>query len=194
MNDLAEVYAFEGKFAQAEALYIQTLAGRRRLLGPEHSDTLETLSGFASMYQRRDKYALAETYAALALAGRRHALGSEHPDTMDSAYLLALAYQSQGKFSEAEPLAREVLDFDRKQRPDAWQRFRTESLLGASLAGRKNYTEAEPLLVDGYRGMIERKDRIAPPDWYFVDKAHEWLVQFCRASGKPREAVECPSN
>ncbi len=142
------------------------------------------------MYQRQGKYALAETYAAQALAGRRHALGSEHPDTMVSAADLALAYLSQGKFAESEPLAREAVEFDRKKQPDDWQRFRAESLLGASLAGQKKYAEAEPLLLEGYQGMVARKDRIAVPDRYHLDRAREWIVQLYQAWGKPEKAAE----
>ena len=40
MNNLADVYDEEGKYAQAEALYSQTLEIQRRVLGPEHPDTL----------------------------------------------------------------------------------------------------------------------------------------------------------
>jgi eukaryotic-like serine/threonine-protein kinase len=94
-----------------------------RVLGPEHSETLGTLSDFASLHQRQGKYALAETYAAQALAGRRHALGMEHPDTLASAADLALAYVSEGKFAEGEPLASETMGADRKSQPDDWQRF-----------------------------------------------------------------------
>ena len=190
MNNLADVYDVQGKYAQAEALFSQTLEIQRRVLGPEHPDTLDTLSDFASMYQRQGKYALAETYAAQALAGRRHALGPEHPDTMASAADLALAYLSQGKFAESEPLAREALEFDRKKQPDDWQRFRAESLLGASLAGQKKYAEAEPLLLEGYQGMVARKDRMAVPDRYHLDRAREWIVQLYQAWGKPEKAAE----
>jgi tetratricopeptide (TPR) repeat protein len=137
MSNLAACYGAQGKYAQAEALFSQTLEIQRRVLGPEHPHTLETLSDFASTYQRQGKYALAETYAAQALAGRRRALGSEHPDTMTSAADLALAYVWQGKFAEAEPLAREAVETDKKIQPGDWQRFRAESLLGASLAGEK---------------------------------------------------------
>jgi hypothetical protein len=142
------------------------------------------------MYQLKGKYALAETYARQAVAGQRHALGSEHPETMDSVADLALAYLSQGKFVESEPLAREALEMDRKKRPDDWQRFRSESLLGASLAGQKNYTDAEPLLSGGYQGMVARKDRIAVPDRYHLDRARQWLVQLYEAWGKPEKAAE----
>ena len=44
-----------------------------------------------------------------------------------------------------------------KQQPDDWQRFRAESLLGASLTGQKKYAEAEPLLLEGYEGMASAK-------------------------------------
>ena len=115
MNNLALVYFQQGKYAQAETLNNQTLEIRRRVRGPEHPDTLSTLSDFASMYQRQGKYALAENPAAQALTGKRHTLGPEHPDTIDSASALALSYQSQGKFAESELLAREVVEFDRKR-------------------------------------------------------------------------------
>jgi tetratricopeptide (TPR) repeat protein len=188
MNNLAVVYYSQGKYAQAEALFSQTLEIERRVLGPEHPDTLDTLSVFASMYQRQGKYVQAETHAAQALAGRRHALGSEHPDTIAAATDLALAYFSQGKFAASEPLAREALEFNRKKQPEDWQRFRAESLLGASLAGQKKYAEAEPLLLEGYRGMAERKDEIGAPDWYHLDHAREWIVQLYQAWGKPAKA------
>ena len=133
---------------------------------------------------------MAETYAAQALAGRRHALGPEHPDTMASAADLGLAYVSQGKFTESEPLAREAMEFNRKKQPDDWQGFRAETLLGASLAGQKKYAEAEPLLLEGYQGMVARKDKIEVPNWYHLDRAREWIVQLYQAWGKPGKAAE----
>lgn len=109
------------------------------------------------MYQRQGKYTLAETYVAQTLAGRRHALGSEHPDTMASVADLALAEVSEGRFAESEPLAREALDTNSKIQPGNWQRFRAESLLGASLAGEKKYTQAEPMLLKAIKGCwLER--------------------------------------
>jgi tetratricopeptide (TPR) repeat protein len=190
MNNLAGVYGAQSKYAPAEALFSQTLKIRRRVLGPEHPDTLSLLSRVAFLYQRQGKYELAQTHAAQALAGRRHILGPEHRDTMTSAADLALAYLSQGKFAESEPLAREAVAFDRNKQPDDWQRFRAEGLLGASLAGQKKYAEAEPLLLEGYRGMLERKDRIGVPDWYHLERAREWIVQLYQAWGKPKEASE----
>ncbi len=190
MDNLADDYAEEGNYAQAEALFNQTLAITKRVEGSEHPDTLLFMSDFAGMYQRKGDYAGAQKYANLALAGRRHALGSEDPDTMASAADLALAYVSQGKFEEAEPLAREAMETDQKTEPDVWQRFRAESLLGASFAGQKKYAEAEPLLLEGYHGMLARKNRIGVPDRYHLQLAHQWLVQLYKDWGKPQKATE----
>jgi hypothetical protein len=188
--NLGDTAADQGKYSQAEALFDQAVGTATRALGPENPDTLSFLSDFAFVYQREGKYALAETRAAQALAGRRHALGSEDPNTMASAADLALAYLSQGKFAESEPLAREALEAEKKVQPDDWQRYHAESLLGESLAGEKKYSEAEPLLLEGYQGMLARKDRIDVPDRYHLDLAHQWLVQLYQAWGKPEKAAE----
>ena len=190
MNNLATTYACLHRYAESEELMKLTIAAKRRTLGPQHASTLESIADFAFIYQQQGKYSSAETEAADALAGRRKALGAEHPETMASAADLALAYVSQHKFAEAEPLAREAVEFGQKKQPDDWQRFRAESLLGASLAGQGNYTDAEPLLLKGYQGMQARKDRIAAPDRYHLDRAHEWLVELYQDWGKPAKAAE----
>jgi serine/threonine protein kinase/Flp pilus assembly protein TadD len=190
MNNLACVYSVEGKYAQAEALFNKALEFRRRVLGPEHPGTLSTLSDMASMFQRQGRYAQAETYAAQAMAGRVHSAGKEDPDTLAAEADLVLAYYSQDKFAQGEPLAREIVDIQRKKQPDDWQRFRAETLLGTVLAGQKKYSEAEPLLEEGYRGMMERKNKIAVPDQYHLDRAHDWIVALHKAWGKPGMAAK----
>jgi eukaryotic-like serine/threonine-protein kinase len=190
MDNLATVYGDEGKYTQAEALDSQTLEIERRVLGAEHQFTLNTVNSLIVEYQKQGNYARAESYAAQALAARRRTMGPEHPDTILTAADLALAYVSEGKYAESEPLAREVLELDKKKQPDDWQRFRAESLLGASLAGEKKYAEAEPFLVEGYQGMLARKEHMGVPDWYHLDRAREWLVQMYEAWGKPEKAAE----
>jgi len=93
-----------------------------------------------------------------ALAGRRQTLGPQEADTLDTMAEPALTCQARGKFAPSEALARDAVDGDRKQRPNGWQRFSAESLLGASLAGQKKFAEAEPLLLAGYRRMKSRNE------------------------------------
>jgi eukaryotic-like serine/threonine-protein kinase len=190
MVNLALDYRRQAKYVQAEALFNEALGTAKRALSPEHRYTLEILSGLGSVYQQQGKYALSETYAAQALAGRRHALGAEHPDTIASATELALAFVSEKKFIEAEPLAREAVEFYGKKQPDDWRRFGAASLLGASLSGQKKFADAETLLLQGYQGMLARKERIAVPNRSHLDRAHDWLIQLYREWEKPEKVAE----
>jgi hypothetical protein len=109
---------------------------------------------------------------------------------MNSAAEVSLALVSQGKFAESEPLASEAVETDRKKRPDDWQTYRAESLLGANLAGQRKYAEAEPLLLEGYRGMESRKDRIMVADRNHLDRARVWIVKLYQAWSKAEKAAE----
>jgi hypothetical protein len=194
MGNLADTYTEEGKYSEAEALFTTTVEISRRVLGPEQSNTLDFLEDFASLYQRQGQYASAATCLAQVLDGRRHVMGPEHPETMLAAINLALAYISQGKFAESEPLAREVLTVYEKNQPDNWRRFNAESLLGESLAGQKHYREAEPYLLEGFQGMLARKEQ-AQKDYLgvstgkYLDRARGWLVHLYEVWDKPDKAA-----
>ena len=190
LRNLADVYTAEGKYSRAEALLNQNLEVTRRVEGAQHPDTLLAVVDLSSLYLLQGKYDLAETYGQQALDGRRRALGAEHPDTMSSAADLARVFVSQGKFVQSEPLAREAVDFTRKKQPDDPVRFFAESLLGASLAGQRNYAEAEPLLLGAYQGMLARTNRIAVPDRWQMDQTREWIVRLYQGWGQPAKAAE----
>src|SRR5262249_4902822 len=92
---------------------------------------------------------------------------------------------------EAEPLLRECLDIRRKRQPDGWPTFETLSLLGDSLLGQKKYTEAEPLLLQGYEGIKQRKALIPVRFWTpHLTDALERLVRLDEALGKKEKAAE----
>jgi tetratricopeptide (TPR) repeat protein len=189
-NNLADAYTLDQQYSRAEQLYNKILEIRRRVLGPEHPETLMTVADLGTMYQREGKFALAEKFASQALAGRRHASGSDNPDTMISAGDLALAYLSQGEFVGAEPLAREDLAFQEKRQPGDLQHYRAETLLGECLSQQKKYAEAEPFLLEGYRWMLSRKDRIGQSNCVHLENARGWLVELYVAWGKPQKATE----
>jgi tetratricopeptide (TPR) repeat protein len=190
MANLADAYYLLGKYTEAEALFRETLDAMRRVLGPDHPRTLLVLADVAQMYQRQGRYARAEAYASQALDGRKRVFGANHASTIASEADLALADASQGKFAESEALARDALQFFRAKQPDDWQTFFAQSVLGASVAGLGRYAEAEPLLLDGYRGMVDRKDRIIVPYLYYLDRAGEWVVQLYEKWGDRDQAAQ----
>jgi hypothetical protein len=64
------------------------------------------------------------------------------------------------------------------------------TLLGASLSGQKKYEAAEPLLVEGYRGLETLKDRESVLERSHMESAREWIVELYQAWGKPAKAAE----
>jgi eukaryotic-like serine/threonine-protein kinase len=191
LGGLAVALNNQGQYAQAEPLFMQIVETMRRVLGPENLDTLWETVNLGEAYDDLGKYDLAQTYHAQALAGLRQVQGPEDPETLNAEADLALDDISLGNFAQAEPLAREVLEKDKKVKPDDLQRFFAESFLGASLAGEKKYTDAEPLLLEGYQGLVTRKARmLTPSDRLELEHVREWIVQLYQASGKPGKAAE----
>ena len=86
-----------------------------------------------------------------AFTGQRNALCARHPDTMPPAADLAPA----GISHENSPRASRSCE---KPSSSTARSSRMDSKhSGASLAGQKKYSEAEPLLIEGYQGMAARK-------------------------------------
>ena len=77
-----------------------------------------------------------------------------------------------------------------KNAPDDWERYNCQSLLGASLTAQKKFQEAEPLIVDGYEGLVQRKAKIAGGTPSALDKARDRAVELYRSWGKSDKAVE----
>jgi tetratricopeptide (TPR) repeat protein len=95
----------------------------------------------------------------------------------------------QGKYAEAEPLLREALDGQRKNGPDTWRRYYTESLLGACLTGLGKYAEAEPILLSGHKGLLARQDTMPFENREMLDEARSSVGRLYRAWGKPAPEI-----
>jgi eukaryotic-like serine/threonine-protein kinase len=163
---------------------------RRRVLGPEHPDTLISMNNLALLYREQGRYGQAEPLFTKVLKVRRRVLGPEHPDTLDTINDLAELYREQGKYAQAQLLLREALNSHRKSNTNSWVRYHCQSLLGASLAGQKKYAEAEPLLLSGYEGMLQREATIPWGRRSALKHGAEWIVQLYQRWGKPEKAAE----
>jgi eukaryotic-like serine/threonine-protein kinase len=157
MSSLALLYQAEGRYAQAEPILVQVLDERRRVLGPEHSTTLASLNNLAEVYRRQGKLDRAESLFTQLLDARRRALGPAHPNTVIALASLGGTKLEQHRYVEAESLLRQALAAQEKNSPDTWQRYYTQSMLGAALAAQAKYADAEPLLASGNEGMVRRQ-------------------------------------
>ena len=190
MTSLATLYTIQGKYAQAEALFTKALAVGRRVQGEENPTTLFTKYRLADLYRNQGKYGPAEALLAKVVESRRHVLGEEHPDTLNTLLTLGHVRLLQQNYIGAGITLRDALKVYEKARPDTWQRYDCQSLLGASLAGQRKYDEAEPLLLSGYEGMIQRESTMPASDREMLKEAGNSIVKLYQSWGKPEKAAE----
>ncbi|MFM7449309.1 MAG: tetratricopeptide repeat protein [Leptolyngbyaceae cyanobacterium] len=109
LNSLAQLYASQGRYEEAEPLLREALQLRRELLGERNPDVATSLNNLALLYNAQGRYEEAEPLYREALQLRRELLGDRHPDVATSLNNLALLYKDQGRYEEAEPLYLEAL-------------------------------------------------------------------------------------
>ena len=156
VGNLALLYESQGRYAEAETLYLRDLEASERTLGMEHPDTLSAVDSLAGLYESQGRYAEAEMLYLRALEASERILGVEHPDTLVSVGNLALLYDSQERYAEAEPLY--LRDIEASERILGVEHPNTLASVG-NLAGlymaQRKYEEAEPL----YLRVLEAGER-----------------------------------
>ncbi len=187
MHNLASAYRSAGRLEEALLLYEKTLELRRSRLGENHPDALKTSRGFA---------------IALIQAGRRDDGLKRQEDTLrrerdrlptndsrlgDILIEISKALVAAKEFAIAEAYLREAISVFDVADTDGWRRAQAESMLGAALAGQQKYTEAKPLLIQGYEGMKQHEESIPRPVPKDLQAAAQRLVDFYTATDKPDE-------
>jgi tetratricopeptide (TPR) repeat protein len=73
LNNLANLYDQQGRYADAELLYKRALVSREKALGPDHPDVTTSLNNLASLYDGKGRYVDAEPLYKRSLAIRESA-------------------------------------------------------------------------------------------------------------------------
>ena len=145
LDRLASLYADQGRYSEAEPLYLKSLALRKQLLGEAHPDVAASLNNLACLYYSQGRYSEAEPLFQEALALRKQLLGEAHPDVAHSINNLALLYKSQGRYSEAELLYQSALALYEQLLGEAHPAVATSlNNLAALYNSQGRYSEAEP--------------------------------------------------
>ena len=185
LNSLSGVLALEGKHAESEKFSRQAMKifGMSIRTGdPFDAD----LYGRGNDLYEQGKLPEAETCfrQSLAIRRKRHA-----PDVDVALSSLATTLCRQQKFSEAEPLFRECLAMRETNCPNAWYTHYTRLRLGAALMGKRQYDEAEPLIISGYEGMREREAGVRDRIKVLTESVQD-LIQLFEATSRPEQAAE----
>jgi non-specific serine/threonine protein kinase/serine/threonine-protein kinase len=109
-TSLGESLVGLGHAAKAAPLFDRARATRAAELGPDHPDTLASLSGLAMAYEAAGKLDRALPLAKETLERRRARLGAGHTDTLASMDNLGAVYWAAGKRDQAVSLWEQTLE------------------------------------------------------------------------------------
>jgi tetratricopeptide (TPR) repeat protein len=140
------VLELNGNWAEAESLYVDALAMRRRFLGPDHQMTVASLNNLAIVrYRMGDPTGAAAAFRQAASSWNR-TLGPRHAYTLSARNNLGAALSDAGRYGEAEAELRAVLALRREQGDSAVELGLTLRNLGSVLQRTRRLEEAERFL------------------------------------------------
>jgi tetratricopeptide (TPR) repeat protein len=179
MYRLACTYGHNNKFDESRSLFEKLLTLRR-------SD--RDLGHFGEFCIMAGKPARAEPLLRECLQLRRQQKQSlaQQNSLATTLGLLGLSQFLQGQYDEAESLLREALAIDQL---DVRRHYQWVSVQGAVLLGRKKYAEAEPLLLEGYRGL-KKDEALHPAVGRRLAQVGGWIVRLYEATNQPDKALQ----
>ena len=104
LHSLAQEFASQGRYLQAEKLYQRSLAIREKGLGSSHPKVAESLHYLALVCVKKGLYSKAETLFKRSLSIREQAFGPDHPKVAESLCELASVLATTGRYGKAESL------------------------------------------------------------------------------------------
>jgi tetratricopeptide (TPR) repeat protein len=114
MSNLAAILCSEHEYAEAEKIDREVLDKRRRVLGPEHPDTVWTMSSLAQDVLKQGHYAEAEKLAREATGIEQRVEGLESQGYVNAEGELADVLTAEGHYQDAEKLYWEAIRYATK--------------------------------------------------------------------------------
>jgi tetratricopeptide (TPR) repeat protein len=160
-NWFGRFYQENGHFSEAEEMWNRALAGREKILGPDHPDTLMTVHSLGVLYYEQRCLDEAEKMYDRALAGREKILGPDHPDTLMTVNNLNVLYYEQRRLDEAEKMCnRALVGREKILGPDHPHTLMTVHNLSMLYQGQGHLKNAETM----YNRALAGREKILGPD------------------------------
>ncbi|KAL6161718.1 hypothetical protein ACJQWK_08470 [Exserohilum turcicum] len=100
----------DGRYREAEELFVQVMETRKTKLGADHPDTLTSMANLASTYWNQGRWDDAEKLFVQVIEMSKTKLGADHPSTLTSMANLASTYRNQGRWDDAKKLEVQVME------------------------------------------------------------------------------------
>ncbi|MDJ0514764.1 MAG: tetratricopeptide repeat protein [Trichodesmium sp. MO_231.B1] len=185
LNYLAALYESQGRYSEAEPLYLQAIEINKIALPQNHPSLATHLNNLAGLYESQGRYSEAELLYLQAIEIDKIALPQNHPSLATHLNNLANLYESLGRCSEAEPLYLQAIEIDKIALP---QNHRDLASSLNNLAGLYEslgrYSEAELL----YQQAIEIKKIALPQNHPSLATSLNNLAYLYKSQGRYSEA------
>ncbi|KAF8536480.1 hypothetical protein BDD12DRAFT_912112 [Trichophaea hybrida] len=187
IENLASSFYNKKQWSKAGKLYSQLFEKRRKLLGEEHPDTLESMYNVASTFHEQGRLNEAAELKLQVLEKRKRVLGEDHPDTLQAIHNLVSTFNAQGRTKEAEELLRQVLEKSKRtlgeDHPDTLMNMQN---LASKFLAQGRSREAEGLVWQA----LEKRKRILGDDHPDTLTSMQNLAMTFHEQGRLGEAEE----
>jgi tetratricopeptide (TPR) repeat protein len=158
-NNLAMLRGTQGRFAEAEVLYLRALVIQKQLYGDRNAAVAITLDNLAMLQLNLRRYAEAEKNLLHALELSRESANPKHPKTLTK--MNNLAYSTRlGRYQDAERLYKKVLATRERMLGREDLESHTLNNLGDLFRLQGGYQSAEPL----YRRALLINEKVLGTD------------------------------
>jgi tetratricopeptide (TPR) repeat protein len=176
---------YDGRYSEAEKLFVQVMEMSKTKLGANHLGTLISIGNLASTYRNQGRWEEAEKLEVQVMEMSKMKLGLDHPYTLTSMANLAETYRNQGRWEEAEKLFVQVVEtFQTKLGPDHLDTLTSMANLASTYRNQGKWEEAEKLEVQ----VVETFQTKLGPDHPSTLTSMNNLAETYRNQGQWEEA------
>jgi serine/threonine protein kinase/tetratricopeptide (TPR) repeat protein len=144
------------RLEKARELGERTVEAKTRVLGPDHQDTLSSISNLASVHRALKNHVRADELSMRDLEACVRVLGENHPDTITSLANIGNSYRQRGMNAEALPYLERAIRGSRiSLPPDSPGTAFALGWYGTALGGVGRYEEGEKALIEAC-GIMDR--------------------------------------
>ena len=160
LRGLSSVYDNQLRYAEADSVLAVGIGIMRATFGPDHPTFLRAMSSRARILLRLKRYDESAAIAQQVVARIGGPLLEGDPTSTAVLHVLGAALDSLRRYADAEPPLKRALEIRRRLLTAGdWSIGSAEAVLGAHYVEAKQFAQAEPLLLSGYRSVAaERGD------------------------------------
>ncbi len=185
LNSLGVLLYELGKPDEAAPLLQEALDVRREALGDEHESVANTRNWLGVVLRDLGQYDAAEALLRTHLETAQKMFPPDQPPVVGAMTELGILLVMTDRLQEAEPLLQRAYDIARPHLKTDWQVAITSSAMGACRMKLHQYSEAEPLLIEGHTVLKAARGEHHP----HTLRALRWLIDLYDAWGKPERSA-----